>query len=265
MIKKAIYLLLVIVLIGLSSCGKYSKLLKSADSNKKYEAAIKYYDSHDYYHALQLFDDVIPVYRGKEQAEKIHYYYAYCYYGQSDWIMASYHFKNFVKIFPNSKNAEECLYMSAYSKFLDSPPHSLDQSSTYDAIKELQLFINFYPQSPRVEEANKLIDELRKKLILKAYEIAKMYYKMEAYSSAQIAFQNVLKDYPETIYKEEILYLILKSDFYYAKNSIESKKKERYQNVVKAYNDLVNNYPSTMHKSEADTILKDSQSELVNK
>ena len=92
-----------------------------------------------------------------------------------------------------------------------------------------------------------------------------MYYKMEAYSSAQIAFQNVLKDYPETIYKEEILYLILKSDFYYAKNSIESKKKERYQNVVKAYNDLVNSYPSTMHKSEADTILKDSQSELVNK
>ncbi len=265
MIKKALYLLAIILLVQLTSCGKYQKLLKSSDSKMKYEAAIKYYESHDYYHALQLFDDVIPVFRGKEQAEKIHYYYAYCYYGQMDFIMASYHFKNFSRIFPNSKNAEECLYMSAYCKYMDSAPHSLDQSTTLEAIKELQLFINYYPQSKRVEDANKLIDELRGKLTMKAFEIAKMYYKTEAYNSAQIAFKNVLKDYPETKYKEEIMYYIMKSDYFYAKNSIDSKKKERFQNVVKAYNDLVTYYPLTKYKAEIEVMYKVTQIELENK
>ncbi len=265
MIKKALYLLAIIILVQLTSCGGYQKLLKSSDSKLKYEAAVKYYESHDFYRALQLFDEVISVYRGKEQAEKIHYYYAYSYYGQGDYVMASYHFKNFSRIFPNSKYTEECLYMGAYCKYLDSAPYSLDQSSTYEAMKELQLFINYYPQSKRVEDANKLIDDLRLKLTTKAFETAQMYYKTEAYNSAQIAFKNVLKDFPETAFKEEILYYILMSDFYYAKNSVDSKKQERFQNVVKAYGELMTNYPSTKHKTEAESILKETQTELVNK
>ncbi|MFZ4398625.1 MAG: outer membrane protein assembly factor BamD [Bacteroidales bacterium] len=254
MIKKLIYLLSLVVLFQLTSCSKYQKLLKSNDHARKLEMGIKYYEKHDYYRALQMFDNVIAIYRGKEQAEKIHYYYAYCYYGQNDFIVASYHFKNFAKIFPNSKYAEECLYMSAYCKYLDSPSYTLDQSSTQEAIKELQLFINYYPKSERVAEANKLIDGLRLKLIEKAFEIAKLYFKTESYNAAQIAFTNILKDFPETTYREEIMYYIIKSNYYYAKNSIDSKKQERYKTVIDAYTALLSIYPESKFKNLAENL-----------
>lgn len=262
MFKKLIIILFAFISITIVSCSKYNRLLKSDDYAKKLEMAIYYYQKTDYYRALQLFDDVIAVYRGKEEAEKIHYYYAYCYYGQEDYLIASYHFRNFSKIFPNSKFAEECYYMSAYCKYLDSPSYSLDQTSTYEAIKELQAFINFYPKSERVAEANKLIDDLRAKLANKFFETAKLYYKIEAYNSAQIAFNNVLKDFPETSYKEEILYYIVKSNFYLAKNSIESKKNERLLNVVASYNTFINVFPQSKHISELQSIYKNVLGEI---
>jgi outer membrane protein assembly factor BamD len=265
MIKKLLYLLAIVTLVQLSSCSKYQRLLKSTDQAKKLEMAIKYYEKQDYYRALQLFDDVIIVYRGKEQAEKIQYYYAYCYYGQADYIVASYHFKNFAKIYPNSKYAEECLYMSAYCKYLDSPSFTLDQTSTHEALKELQLFINFYPKSQRVAEANKLIDDLRLKLTNKAFEIARLYYKTESYNAAKIAFTNILKDFPETSKREEIMYFIIKSDYNYAKRSIDSKKQERYKSVIEAYNNLISTYPQTKFKKEAEDYYKLALSNIENK
>jgi outer membrane protein assembly factor BamD len=141
--------------------------------------------------------------------------------------------------------------MSAYCKYLDSPTYTLDQTSTHEALKELQIFINFYPKSDRVAEANKLIDALRLKLIEKAYEIAKLYYKTESYNAAQIAFTNILKDFPETSYREEIMFNIVKSSYYYAKNSIDSKKQERYKTVIDAYNSLINTFPDTKFKKDA--------------
>ncbi len=265
MIKKLIYLLSVVALLQLSSCSKYQRLLKSTDHAKKLEMAIKYYEKNDYVRALQMFDGVIAVYRGKEQAEKIHYYYAYCYYGQGDYIVASYHFKHFAKIFPNSKYSEECLYMSAYCKYLDSPSYTLDQSSTHEALKELQLFINFYPKSERVAEANKLIDNLRLKLIKKAFDIAKLYYRTGSYNAAQIAFSNILKDFPETSYREEIMFYIVKSNYYYAKNSVDAKKRERYKTVIDTYNALLNTFPESKYKNDAEDLYKNAISNYENK
>ena len=46
----------------------------------------------------------------------------------------------------------------------------LDQTNTYDALKELQLFINTYPNSSRIPECNDLIDKLRTKLEYKDYQ-----------------------------------------------------------------------------------------------
>jgi outer membrane protein assembly factor BamD len=265
MIKRLLYFVFLIALLQFSSCSRYQRLLKSSDYAKQLELAIKCYDKHDYYRALQLFDNVIAFYRGKEEAEKIHYYYAYSYYGQADYIVASYHFKNFTKIFPNSKFAEECLYMAAYSQYLDSPVYTLDQTSTHDALKDLQYFINAYPKSQRVAEANKLIDNLRSKLILKAFEIAKLYYKTESYNAAQIAFTNILKDFPETAYREEIMFYIVKSNFYYAKNSIADKQQERYKSVIDAYNNLLNNFPETKYKIDATDYYKKTLAIYENK
>jgi outer membrane protein assembly factor BamD len=192
------------------------------------------------------------------------FYYAYCYYYQKDNVLASYYFKRFVNNYPKSAMAEEAMFMNAYCYFLDSPSSSLDQTNTYTAIKELQLFINLYPNSARVEEANKLIDQLRAKLQQKDLDIADLYLKMRQYEAAIFCYKNVMKDYPDTEFKEDILYYIFKSNFYFAENSIISKQTERYQSALDAYNELVFQYPETKYMKEANSMNRTIQEKVGN-
>jgi outer membrane protein assembly factor BamD len=114
--------------------------------------------------------------------------------------------------------------MTAYCYFLDSPDLTLDQASTYKAIENLQLFINLYPKSDRVNGCNELIDKLRNKLETKSFLNAKLYFKIGDYKAAIYAFRNSLDDFPDSQYKEEMDFLTIKSAFLYAQNSVESKK-----------------------------------------
>lgn len=262
MFKKINLIILIVVAIAFTSCNKYQKLLKSKDSELKYTKALEFYNKGDYFKAVQLFDELIFVFRGTPKSEKIYYYYTYCHYFQDDYILASHHFKQFAKTFPKSEFAEECFFMSAYCTFKDSPHVSLDQTNTIDAIKELQLFINIYPNSARVKQCNELIDKLRLKLEVKDFSIAKLYYQTKNYNASIYAFNIFIKEYPGSKSIEDALFYVLKSNFIYAENSIESKKKERYRNSVDSYNKLVTLFPQSKYLKEAGSIYKNSTKEL---
>jgi outer membrane protein assembly factor BamD len=252
---------ILIFVIFLSSC-RFQKTLKNASLDEKYKLAIELYNKKDYNRALQLFDQMMGAIRATDKAEDVYYFYAYCYYYQKDFTMASYYFKRFYSNFPTSAKAEEAMFMSAYCNYMNSPTYSLDQTSTYEAIKELQLFINQYPKSLRLPECNDLIDKLRGKLELKAYKVAKLYFRMGDFAAAAVTLGDILKDFPETPHKEEILFEILKVYQKYAKESVESKKIERYTKAVNAYKDLVREFPESEYKKEADELYAKSVVEL---
>lgn len=230
----------------------------------KYNAAVKYYEKKDYFHAYQLFEELISVYRGTAKAEMSYYYYTYCTYYIDDFTLAAYHFNNFVQSYPNSPHAEEMQYMYAYCFYLDSPVSSLDQTSTLDAIEKFQLFVNKYPKSPKVAEANEKMDGLRKKLEQKAFDNARLYYKMENYKAATVAFSNLLRDFPSTIYKEDALYMSLRASYLFAKNSIETKKMERFRQTAEEYLKFVDNFPQSRYLRDAEKIYDAVQQELKN-
>ena len=259
--KRVPFLFLVVILMILSSC-KFQQVLKKGDIDQKYELAMKLYDQKDYSRALQLFDPLINMMKATDKAQKLYYCYAYSYYYQKEYTLASYYFKRYTTNFPNTKEAEECFFMSAYCNYMNSPDYQLDQTSTIEAIKELQLFTNTYPESARVSECNDLIDKIRTKLEYKDYKIAKMYYRMSDYVSAVTCFNNILKDYTDSPHKEEILYLIFKSYYKYAKESIESKKKERYLKAVLAFNELITHYPNSQYLSEVTGLKTKTDKEL---
>jgi outer membrane protein assembly factor BamD len=245
------FFIILILLSILTSCSSYNKLLKSDNPEEKLEAAMKYYEDGSYFRTLQLLEDILASYRGTVQAEKIYYYYAYSYYHQGDYLIAAFHFSSLARTLPNSKYAEEALFMSAYCKYLYSPDHNLDQSFTKEAIQEMQLFINKHPKSERVAEANRLIDEMRAKLELKAFENAKLYEKLGEYKAAIVALENVIKDFPGTRFQEEVMFFIVRSWYLYASGSIEEKQKERYEKVKESYQLLIREFPETAYKNEA--------------
>lgn len=261
---KSIFILFLSLSVILGSCSKYQKYLKSSDYALKYEKGVEYYEKKDYYRAIGLFEELENIYKGSEKAEKIQFYMAYCYYNQGDNILAGYYFKNFSERYPLSVHSEECDYMSAYCSYLNSPVPSLDQAYTYKAIEEMQMFLNKHPKSTRIAECNKIIDDLRLKLELKSFRAAKLYFDIEDYKAAIIALKIGLNDYPDTQFREEILYLTLKSSYNLAENSISNKKAERFQDTVDEYYNLISEFPNTKYLKEAKKIFDASTNNLKN-
>lgn len=234
--------------------GKFNKLLKSGDMEQKYTAAIHYFEKEDYTKALTLFEELMSVYRGTARAEEVSYYLAYCNYNLDDYIIAGYQFRNFVKNFPNSKHTEECAYMNAYCFYLNSPPYSQDQVDTRLAIKEFQRFTNQYPKSERIEKCNEMLDLLRGKLERKSAENAMLYYNMGDYRASAVAFANHVKDFPDSKLVERYSYLVVRSNFLMALNSIEKKKEERFRTTVESYLKFIDMYPNSQYLKEAEMV-----------
>ncbi len=252
-------LLSVLLLISLlASCNSYQRVLKSDDYDFKREKAKEYYNKGDYFKAIPIFEELIRIGKGRENVEELYYFYAYSHYGQSDYELAAYFFGEFVKNYPRSIRAEEAQFMVAKCYHQQSPKVTLEQTSTERALEYYQLFVNTYPQSERVEEANGFMDELRDKLEDKSYISAKLYFDMRQYRAAATAFKNMLIQFPDTERREEIQYLVTKSYYLLASNSIKSKLKERYEATVENYEALIDNYPESNYLKEAEKFYADA-------
>ena len=249
-----VYCYIVFISLFLLSCGKYQKVLKSNDYEFKLTQAKAYYENEDFNKAMPLFNELSTILRGTNKAEEIDYYYAYCNYSIGENLMAAYLFDRFYKTYTRSKHREEAAYMIAFCYYLQAPIYSLDSKNTNKAIDQLQIFINQYPTSERVEKCNSLIDELRSKSSEKAFHIAKQYYTTEYYKSSIISLSNVLINFPDIEKREEIKFLILDSSYLLAINSISKKKKERLEEVLELYEIFIDNYNESTFQEDAQDI-----------
>ena len=248
----------------LGGCGEYEKLLKSQDFKKKYETAVKLYEEEEFVKAGTLFDQVSNIYRGTTKADTVKYYQAQSYYGQRDYMMAGHYFSELSSTYSNSVYLEEADFMISYCFYKQSPRPELDQDNTFRTITAMQMFMVRYPLSDKLKECQEIIIEMSDKLVEKSYISARLYYDLGYYKSAILALLNSLLDYPETNFREELMFLILKSSYLLADNSIPSKQKERYQAAVDEYYSFIGEFPDGSHSREAKRIYESSNKFLAN-
>ena len=241
--------------------GKSNKVtFETFDMN--YAKALKYYENGQYLSAARLFEELYPLSLGTPAADTLLYLFADCYYKNKDYELAAFHFKDYARHYPGTDKAEEAHFMCVKSVFEVSPIYSLDQSSTLYAIDEMDLFIKTYPYSKHVEECNQMLDLLHEKLAQKDFEIAKLYYNTDNYQAAQIAIKNFLKDYPNSQYAHEAVYILVKNNHEYAKKSVNNKKRERYQACIDAYKIMQTQYPNSDFYSDAKKLADDAQQQI---
>lgn len=250
------------VLITIGSGCKFRKIQKSGDWKVKYDAALEYYEEKDFYRAGLLLEEILPVIRGTKEAELANFYHAYCYFYQGQYILSAHYFKTFSKVYGRSEYVMEANYQNANSLYEQSPASSLDQTSTYEALTALQNYLNKYPYSEYSEKADNQIDELQIKLERKAYENAKLYYKLKRYKAAIVAFGNFQLDYPDSEYQEEIAFLDIETIYDLAKISIYSRQVERFKETVAKYEKFVDKYPSSDYLKTAEKFYAESIKEL---
>lgn len=256
-------LVLVVGLMVLSGCKtEFERIRVSGDPQQMYEKGMAYYAAGDYLRAQTLLELAIPSFRGRKEGEELFFKYAYTQYYLGKYILAAYYFDNFSTSFGGSILKEEAEFMAAYSNYQLSPSFRLDQTYTEKAIDAFQEFANTYPQSERLTEVNRLIDQMRRKLEEKAFYNAQLYYDLRQYQSAIQSFENLLKDFPETLSAEKVRYLVVKSYFLLADNSILEKRAERFRDTVKACELFIKKYPESTFREELEGILETADKKL---
>lgn len=257
MLKHCQLVIFFLLLLGLSTgCNSYQKMLNNPDMVAKYKAAEAYYDSGEYRRANRLFEQLLPAYRGKPQAQRIQFFFANTYLEIKDYYLAAYQFESFANSYPQSDRVDAAKFLAAKCYYLLSPRYSLDQKNTIEAMDRLQIFIDNYPQSDYMEEANAYIQELQTKLEKKDFEIAKQYYTIRDYKAAISATENFISSYPGTPFREDALYYKFLSSYEIAINSIITKKLERLNITKELYSTILRYYPETLFLDDLDKKMK---------
>ena len=258
MINSLRFIFLVLVF---SSCSEYQKMLKNPDSGLKYTMSENLYKKGKYKKALKLMEQIVPVYRGKPQAEKLMFMYADTYYKLEDFYLSGYQFERFATSYPKSDSVETAAYYSASSYYELSPVYSLDQKDTYTGLEKLQAFIDTYPNSEYRKEANKKVKELTYKLQKKDIEVAKQYLKtglaLNSYKNSITAFENFISDHPGSIFREDAYFGRFQAQYELALQSVPKKVEDRLQIAIEYFNDFMKYYGQSELAEKAKEIKKD--------
>ncbi|WP_320814990.1 outer membrane protein assembly factor BamD [Flavobacterium sp.] len=251
-----------LLVISIASCSPYQKAIKSDDVTVKSEMANTMYEKGKYSKAIRLYEQVAPVYRGKPQAERMFYMYSKALYDSKQYYLAGYQLESFVANYPKSEKREEAAFLGAECFYKKSPVYSLDQTDSEKAINKMQKFIDTYPNSEYLPQANVYVKELREKMEKKAFEIAKQYNTISDYKGALKALELFIADYPGTPYKEQALFYRLDSAYKLAINSVEHKKEERLNYAKTTFTNLIKFNSATEFKAQADEMAAGIETEL---
>ena len=262
--KKRLFFVSCIALFLSSCAGEFTKVLKSPDSDYRYEYAKQCFAEGRYSRAVVLLQDVVAVMKGGDNAQESLYMLGMAQYMSKDFESASETFKKYGTSYPKGVYAEKASFYVGESLYESAPEPRLDQTPTIGAINAYQRFLDLYPESGLRASAQKKLFELQDKLIMKEYLSAKLYFNLGGYfgninannesnySACIVTAENALKTYPFTDLREDFSLLIMKSKFQLAENSSEEKRLDRYRDAEDECYGFINEFPDSRERSTAE-------------
>lgn len=270
--SRLIFLPLLLVLTMLSACSEYSAVLKSNDYEYKYEAAKALYADGHYRQAAELFSMLLAPLKGTSYGEESLYMLAESNLRAKDYESAAMFFKKYYQVYPKGHYMEMARFNSGYSLYKQVADIRLDQTSTMEAIREYQDFLDYCPNTGLKEQTHAVIYELQDRLVEKEYLSAKLYYDLGTYTlnsiyggnnyeACVVTAQNALNDYPYASagLREDLSILILRAKYHLARQSVEAKRVERFRDAIDEYYAFENDFPESKYLSEANSIFRYSQ------
>ena len=238
---------------GLSACkSQYDLMLESNDVDAKYKAAFDYFNSGKYNRSAALFESLALLTSGTERYDTVMYYWGLSNYSYKDYYTAETNFQQYLNYFPQGDFAEMAEFLRIDCLYRATLRYELDQTATYTAITAIGEYLTAHPEGANADICRHRMEELGERLDRKAYENAKIYYRMEDYLAARVALRNVLKEDADNVFREEILYYTAMASYKYADMSVPAKKKERFLVFQDDYLNFIGEYPESSHRKELD-------------
>ena len=270
--SRLFFLPLLLVLTMLTACSEFSAVLKSDDYEYKYEVAKALYADGQYRQAAELFSMLLAPLKGTSYGEESLYMLAESNLKAKDYESAAMFFKKYYQVYPKGHYMEMARFNSGYSLYKQVADIRLDQTSTMEAIREYQDFLDYCPNTSLKEQTHAVIYELQDRLVEKEYLSAKLYYDLGTYTlnsiyggnnyeACVVTAQNALKDYPYASagLRENLSILILRAKYHLARQSVEAKRVERFRDAIDEYYAFENDFPESKYLNEANSIFRYSQ------
>ena len=250
-------------LFAMASCkSQYETVLNSNDADLKFKTAFEYFDQGKYGKAAAVFESLSVLTDGTERDDTVRYYWGLSNYRFKDYYTAETNFDRFIESYPRSPFTSDARFLRIDCLYRSTLRYELDQTPTYKAINAISEYVLEYPDNTHMQECRDMLLDLNGRLDLKAYESARLYYRMEDYLAARVALRNVLKDDSDNMYREDILYYIAMSSYNYAANSIPSKRRERYLTFIDDYYNFIGEVPESHYRRELDNVYNKAQKAL---
>ena len=218
-------------MILLAGCGKKDVHLEE-DLSPRFEKAMEYFDKGKYSRAKDELDYIIMADPGSKIANESQYYMAESMYQIEEYDEASIAFDRYVRFSPDYSKIENARYRICECAINLSNSYQHEQSQTHRALEQLQMFIEDFPASDLINDAEDAMLALRLKLAQKDYEVGRMYLKLEEYDSALIYFRSVLNHYYDTSFSDDarvgIIFTHILNDNHESAKSYFKSQKERF-------------------------------------
>ncbi|MCD8302799.1 MAG: outer membrane protein assembly factor BamD [Prevotellaceae bacterium] len=276
--KKIICSALFLGALSLTSCGEYQALQKSQDYEYRYEASKAYFVEGKYKKAATLLGDLIAMLKGTVWGEESLYMLSMSEYQAKNYETAGNYFKKYYQTYPKGTYVEQAYYYSGMSLFNQTPEPRLDQTTTLNALSEIQNFLDLYPTTSMKHACQEMIFALQDKLVDKECLSAQLYYNLGSYvgnctsggsnyQACVVTAQNALRDYPYAAqYKRERLsFLVLSSKYKLAIESVEEKRIERFRDAIDEYYAFINDFPESKYSREAKDMFDKAERIVKNK
>ena len=138
-------------------------------------------------------------------------------------LLSANEYREFLTFYPTHPRADYAQLQLARTFTEQMLAPERDQTSTKDAIREIEIFLQRFPNSPLMPEARKLEREARDRLSEAGYRVGFFYFRARYYSGAIDRFKEVLKTDPAYSNRDAVYYHLAESLY---RQSIELEKQK---------------------------------------
>jgi outer membrane protein assembly factor BamD len=174
--------------------------------------------------------------------------------GTENLVLGANEFREFLTFYPTSARADYAQYHLAQCHTKQMRAAARDQTETKEAVKELQAFIDRYPNSPLLPEVKEKFRDARDRLSDASFLVGKHYYTVKWDVGAVSRFREVLQEDPAYSRRDQIY-------FYLAESLARADKKTGAAQAIPYLDRLLTEFPNSEYAEDARKRLQELKAE----
>ncbi len=188
-------------------CLLFAGLARAASPREQFLEAKAQFDRGRFAQAATEFKAFLDASPGSADAEAATWMLAESYRETSQWPLAEVEYQHLMSTYPGSGYVSDCSFLLGYVMWRQSSSAPYDQDMTARSMEQFLRFLQLYPDHARAEQARELIAQARVRLAEKLYAIARLYFRMKLHTSSRMYIEQLVQQYPETVWADRGLLL----------------------------------------------------------